>query len=212
MTRDEAVAEIQQGLGFTTQREDAIITQMKRIQRTLELGRSLPWFLKLQNESFTATIGDDVLALPESFLREVDREQFHFPDPTDDNEMIFLEKTTLEEGKRRFAGADAGTPAAYVMLGKSQVIIYPERDAEYTLTWSYYQSDEVLTSNIENLWLEHAPDVIIGGAGMFIAQDLRDQRAEQRFSQLYNAAWAGLFAETELLDVVNDDLIIGGRL
>lgn len=213
MTRDEAVALIQEGLGFTTQREDSIILRMKQTQRKLERGRTLPWFLKTLDATTTATSGSAAISLPANFNREVEREQFHFIDPNDPASVVWLEKMTLEEAVTRFVDTDAGVPSAYVIRDKSQVLVYPERDDDYDLTWSYYVNDEEIgNGGSENLWLTYAPDLIIGGAGTLMAQDLRDQRAEAKFQQIFNSSWAEMFSDGQAIEEDNDPLYIGGRL
>lgn len=212
MDRNDAVAIIKEGLGFTTQRDDAIVTRLKQAQRLLEQGRSLPWFLIEEDASFPIVADDDEYDLPTGFLREVFRKQFHYTDTSEATDrQIFLEKVTLEEGLVRFTGDDDAKPLAYT-LRKDSVKFYPVPDDAYTLYWDYYKAADVLDSNIENVWLEKAPDVLIGSAGILIAQDLANVRAEEKFQKLFNAAWAGVFAEGIERDDENDPVYIGGRL
>src|SRR5688572_12731232 len=75
MTRDEAVALIAFRLGDRTDLNDRIIAEMRLAQTELELGPTLPWFLLTEMATATLYEGDDTMALPADFLREVDEDE-----------------------------------------------------------------------------------------------------------------------------------------
>lgn len=213
MTRDEAVARIQQGCGWRSDVVDQIAYALREAQRLIEIGRSLPYFLVEEDEDLSAPTGSAAIALPDRFIREYDendRSTLRYYDSTAQT-WVFLEKMDHDDALVEFASMDAGTPQAYV-LRKDTIEIFPERDQDYTLVWSYYKGGEVLSSNIENSWLANAPDVLIGKAGASIATDLENDKAVGIFNALYKEAWAGAFAADILRQEANRDRAVGGRL
>lgn len=218
MLRSAAVSIIQRGLGFRSDLSDEIISALQQAQRVFELGRSLPWFLKLEDQSFAVTSGSADIALPTSFLREVEGETFHYTD-ANTSDRVFLEKFTdlnLLKSSLDTSDTDPGKPLAYY-LRKTTVAIYPERDTSYTLTWSYYKAADILSTDVENAWLQYAPDALIGRAGMLIAEDigLSDPGMQARFNKfksLYETGWSALFSEDVLREEANYPRHMGARL
>lgn len=213
MLRSAAISRIQRGLGFRTDLTDEIIAALKEAQRLLERGRTLPYFLLQESQSFSVASGSAEISLPTGFLREKEDERFHFTSSESD-ELVFLEKLGFNVLKGRFADEDDGEPAAYC-IRKSTVIIAPDRDTDYTLTWSYYKTGTALDSDIENEWLEEeygAPEVLIGKAGMIMAEDLIDAEAFAKFSKMYAEAWTGMIADDIERQDVGRPLLMGGRL
>jgi len=218
MLRSAAITIIQRGLGFRSDLSDEIISALQEAQRTFELGRSLPWFLKEEDQTLTATSGIADIALPTGFLREVDGECLHYTDSST-GERNFLEKfIDLNRLKQTLDNStvDPGKPTAYY-LRKASVAIYPERDASYSLTWSYYKSADALTSDIENAWLAYAPEAMIGFAGMSVCEDigLSDgamKARHNRFKERHARGWAALFSEDILREQPNYPLHMGSRL
>lgn len=210
MTRDEAVARIQQDTDYRSGQTDVIVGYLKMAQRLLEKGKDLPRFLIEEDATLVATTGSAEIALPTGFLREVEESEFRYYS-TEDAEWVTLEKMGINEAETRFGDADAGKPVAYV-LRKDTIAFYPERDTNYTLTWSYYKAAAVLDTDIENAWLKHNPDVLIGKAGYHYALSLSNANAADRFLKLYGEAWANQFAEDVERDRDNAPIHMGGRL
>lgn len=212
MLRSVAIARIKRGLDFRTgtDDDDNIILQLQESQRLLEKGKDLPRFLIEEDDTLTVTEGTADVAIPTGFLREVDEEGFHYVDSTTD-ETVWLEKLSYEEAKRRFSESDPGRPIAYA-IRKDTFAFFPERDADYDLTWSYYKAADVLSTDVENAWLANNPEALIGHAGMVYARDLNNQGAQQRFMQMYQEAWSGQFAEDVERERDNDPLFMGERL
>ena len=69
MTRDEAVARIQEGLGFRSSLSSVIIARLKEEQRDLERGKTLPPFMLLEGQTLSLTASINFVALPATFLR-----------------------------------------------------------------------------------------------------------------------------------------------
>jgi hypothetical protein len=218
MLRSAAITIIQRGLGFRSDLTDEIVSALQEAQRVFELGRTLPWFLKEEDQTFTAPSGIADIALPTGFLREIDGETFHYTDSTT-GDRNYLEKfLDLNRMKQSLdtSETDPGKPLAYY-LRKATVAVYPERDASYDLTWSYYKSADALTSDIENAWLAYAPEAMIGFAGKLVCEDigLSDQAMvarHKRFEERHLRGWAGLFAEDILREQPNYQLNMGSRL
>ncbi len=209
MTRDQAVALIQEELGFRSDLAANIVGRMKQAQRLLEHGRSLPVFLLEQDASIVAAAGSAEVALPTGFIRWKQDEGLRYTTTT--GSFVKLEKVPLDIGAARFLDADDGKPLAYT-LRKDTIKVYPDRDQAYTLTASYYKEAVALDSNIENEWLAHAPDVLVGRAGMFMCGPLRNDAAMARFLEIYGTAWASMFADGIMREEEDEPLHVGGRL
>ena len=188
MTRDEIVAIIKQRLGnYNDSTIDAhIVTEMKLNQDLLEQEASLPWFLLDWAEVAVAAGGSTNttrLALDRSgttclFLAE--------------NEEIMLgtylasETITLWSSMRkvdqqtfidtRRAGlydANAyGHPSKYIAATSGGVGFFsvtPTPIVAWNLVGHGYYADVPLDTDITNLWLTYAPDLVIAKVGLIIA-------------------------------------------
>jgi hypothetical protein len=174
MTRDEAIEIIKRGLGFlnSTIHDTAIVEALKRAQAIREGGLSLPWFLLREDETVAITPSQQSYALPTGFLKEdIDFNPVSITDAQ--GNVYYIDPIGYEEAVRLYAGATEGGPEVYSLRG-STINVFPLPDTTYTLTWSYYKTDDKLDTNIENLWLLHAPYVLVADAGLKMATDLRD--------------------------------------
>jgi hypothetical protein len=183
MTRDEAVSLIQTQLGFRTTGADQIITQLQLAQTILESGPTLPFFLVSEDAYAITTDAEQRLLVPSDFLRETDEAVLRYvPDTiSSSNPEVDLDKGDYDDLRKLYQDTTTGTtkvghPEAYCILG-NYFRIFPIPDDEYTLHMIYYQQDDLLTSNIENGWLLHAPLLMMGKAGKIIAGALRDTTA-----------------------------------
>ena len=215
MTRDDAVARIQQGLGFRTDLVTNIVAALKEAQRVLETGRSLPGFLMLKSQPLIVPAGNAGVLLPARWIREWEEDPPHYISPNNVNCMVFPEKINYNIGLRRFVGMQAGPPIAYTLRDAS-LIFWPARNINYTLTWSYFNHSKDLSTNVpDNEWLDELngmPEALIGRAGMIIAADLNDTPSLQKFSSMYTIAWNAATAEDQLHDEENRPLAVGARL
>jgi hypothetical protein len=214
MTRDEAIAFIKFGLGNRTGTEldTAIIARLQQAQRLLEQGRSLPYFLKLEDQVFAVPLGTGIVPFPALFLREVQNETFHYTS-TQNGRQIYLTKVDPQEGNRSLGGDQevAGRPAAYA-IRKDGFQFFPERDKAYDLIFSYYRSGGALDSNVtDNAWLVKGPDILIGRAGSLIAEVIAHDRAKAAFDAQFSAGWNGAFAEGIMREEENDPLVMGAK-
>jgi hypothetical protein len=209
MLRDVAVARIQNGLGFTTALSDTIILRMQEEQRDLERGKTLPGFLLLEDQTLSLAEGDTDVTLPSDFLRRSNMALRYIP--TGETNSIIIPWKNFDEAYAAITeDADAAGPKVAI-LRQSAVRFLPEADADYTITWTYYRKADVLTSNIENLWLANAPELLIGGAGLRIAKDKRDPQAIQFFGDMYKQARSTWFGETIVQEQDDGPMLLGAN-
>jgi len=209
MTRDEAVAIIQEKLSFRTGNASSIIARMQEAQRNREKGRTLPWFLLSEDQTLSGTADVASVSLPSDFLRESEDEVPRYVD-SDGDYVRELEKGSFNQLTEVWKDSDQTTPFAYA-LRKSTIYVFPTPTAAWTLKWSYYAKADVLTSDIENDWLEHAPDIIIADAGLLMAADLHDNEAVQKFTATLIRAEQALMGEIVEREIGGRTLLMGGN-
>lgn len=208
MDRAAAVRRIQRGLGWRSNLEYDIIMSLQEAQRDLERGKSLPEFLLVEDATLTVTAGTGEIALPTNFLRRSSHKLRYTLDNSDKPQ--FVEWRNLNEALAQWGGADSRSPQV-VVLRNSTLLFYPERDKPYTVTWSYYKKDAVLSTNIQNLWLQNAPELLIGLAGMSIAADAKNSNALATFTNMYKMARQTWFNEIVVQEMDDGPLIMGAN-
>ncbi len=216
MTRDEAVAQIKRGLTFrsgSTLNSD-IEFELREAQRRVESGEALspagrrvplPWFLKTYDQTLSLVADVSEVNLPDNFLAEDDGEGPYYT-PADASYPTYLRKWT-PEGPNKTA-ADFTAPRFY-QIRKTTLKVFPTPKEAFTLYWSYYAKDTVLTSNIENEWLKEVPTLLIGLAGQEIAMDTKNSGAVEKFSALYGRAVDGLEVRNYRRDFDNRRMQMG---
>lgn len=131
MTRDEAVAIIQQQLGFRSDLTSTIITTMKLAQDQLELGPTLPWFLLSERSFNLTTVDDQRVPVPLDFLQEYEESALIFVKSAD--EEIILGKRDLDKLLKDFPAGlpeddnQTREPQFYALRG-TYFIIFPVPD------------------------------------------------------------------------------------
>lgn len=193
MVRDEAVAVVQERLGFRTDLATNIVSNMQLAQQELEQGLDLPWFLRKFDATLVNTAGNlDLVTLPTDFLEVDDDEErpglWYLSDST------WVPLYPAEAGAQR-QDAYASQYAAfthYSILGYNIFLGPIAPTVVTTFRLHYYGKGTLLDSNIENAWLKEAPEVLINAAGVKIAAALRDKEAIEVFSGLGKAASAAL--------------------
>lgn len=180
MTRDEAVSIIADRLGKRTGLTNQIIAEMKLAQTRLEHKGFLPWFLRVK---YDATFDTSPIYMQDGFLREI--EDIPMIAYTDDEGTIHeVTKDYYSVLVQATANGDldaTGPPEHYAMRDATFIHLFPVPDKAYSGTTNYYQAAAALTTDIENLWLQHAPEVLICEAGIRIAKFLRDGEAVSLF-------------------------------
>lgn len=223
MTRTEAVAMINQGIGFRptgNPLEGAIILKLQEAQRDLEKGRTLPKFLLQEDQTLTLVAGTSGVALPAGFLRESDETRIrYFPSASTSAKQVFLERRFLIDAVEANASTldvspVGGTrpPSVYVMR-KSTISFINRADQTYTLLWDYYKAGALLTSDIENVWLANAPEWLWGEAGYRIALDLVNAAdAVAKFDKIRMMGRIAAFSEDITEELASGPLQMGANL
>jgi hypothetical protein len=216
MTRDEAVLEIQDLLGFTQILQGPIERELKFAQVRLENGPIRPWFLK-EDRAFTfTTVGEQRILLPPDFLEEdEDSALWYAPNEgTPDREIVKEDLDFLIRNQENFPGVDAagvaipGIPQFYALSG-NYFRLFPTPDAVYKIRMIYFKRDTPLDSNIENKWMLYAPWLVIGEAGRNIAVSARDRVAQAKFDEIRQTAGLTLNTETEARLHANRNYVMG---
>ena len=184
MTRDEAVARILERLGFRSGLSTTIQGALQEAQQELEAAVELPWFLKSEYSSIQTTADEERVPVPTDFLRELeDDDTLQYYD-ADEELWIALGKELPHIARQEWQGFTGVKWPRKYSLDNLYFRLYPTPDDTYTLRMQYYKSDDVLDSNIENLWLTHRPNLLIGRAGIHVAASLHDDRALRYFTGL----------------------------
>lgn len=207
MDRNTAIARIQRGLGFRTDLVEEIASAMQEQQRLLEMGKTFPKFLLQEDQTLNLLTGDPSIAFPERFLQVSEEDGLSYFDA--DGRRISIPRRPFAEAQATYETYEPQGPLAYSLRANS-FYFWPVPDQDYTISLSFYQGAELLTTNIENAWLLHNPDVLIAAAGISIATDLRDASAVQLFTALYNAAMLNQVSKIAQ-DEVSDMPIALGR-
>ncbi len=214
MTRDEAVAIIQEQLGFRSDLSTNIITNLKLAQTTLETGPTKPWFLIEEDSYIRTTAEEQRIPIPSDFLSETDQAVLRYiPDDLTDGE-IPLTKDDYDVLMANYLDGltgtiETGTPEAYCLMG-DYFRIFPTPDDDYLIRQIYYAQDTVLSTNVTNGWLTHFPYLLIGKAGGQLAAALRDSAAVGTFQRWEAEGRLLLVSQTYDREFANRDMQIGG--
>lgn len=232
MLLNAAIGRINDGLGFrsTGTSLDAFIQARLQIaQKTMEQGKSLPYFLLRINQTLTVLAGESQADLPVGFIRESDENRLHFF-TAGEVKPFYLSRRYVTDAKQAYlvtGSEETRAPRVYAVrrhfvpspaVGLEQEVspgildfIVPA-DNDYELHWDYYAKDDPLDENIENNWLREAPMVLIGYAGLQIAKDLRDNEAVELFNGIFTEASRALFGEMVVQEDASQPLVMGADL
>lgn len=214
MTKTEAVAEIRRILGFRTDQSDNIILGLRRAQRLLELGQSLPWFLISEDAVLTGAADVAYVAFPTGFIREVDDEPWYFT-MTGDDSTTKLKKVPYDQlldiGRNPETSEEETGVGIYYAIRTTRFYVRPIPTAAWTMTGSYYKAADTLDSASTNNWLTYAPEVLYGAAAMSMARDLRDDYAYKTAETLFKEASARVLADTITREYGNREQFMGGQ-
>lgn len=212
MDRNTAVSRVKRGLAFRqgTSLDSDIIDALQDAQLELEKEQTLPWFLLSEVSSISTVDGEERIKVPSDFIREwEDDPLWYFNGDADEAEdkWTALAKDDLENLRETHPGE--GAPRAY-QLDIKYFRIFPTPDEAYVLKMIYYKNATVLDTNIENLWLEHTPWLLIGMAGTVIAAAIRDKDALEIFAALTQKHKDIMIKDTEARRHTNKRYIMGG--
>ena len=208
MIRDDAIALIKQGLGFRSDLDAQILTQMKFEQEVLERKSTLPWFLLSEFSNINTVIGEERLPVPTDFLQEYEEGTLWWFDSTAtaEDQWTQLGKALLDEVKT----AEPGTPDTYVVTGP-YFRLFPVPDAVYNMKMVYYKQGVVLDNNVENEWLKYASDWLMALTGLHMAEDIENDKAAAKFQQRVVLAEDRIARENEARKHTNVRYIMGGE-
>lgn len=216
MTRDEAVVEMQNILGYTAIQVEPCQRALKNAQVRLEAGPIRPWFLKEDRAYTSTTIGESRILLPSNFLEEdEDSALWYSPDDgTPDQEIVKDDVDFLIKNQANISGLDGngvanpGIPKFYSISGP-YFRLFPTPDAAYRIRMIYFKKDTILDGNIENSWLKYAPWLLIGEAGLPLSVSSRDKVAQAEFARLRETGGLTLNTETEARLHANRNYVMG---
>ena len=216
MTRDEAVVEMQNILGYTAIQVEPCQRGLLNAQQRLEAGPIRPWFLKEDRAYTSCTPGEQRILLPTDFLEEDEDSAlwYHPTDGTQDQEIVKDDLDFLIKNQATIAGLDEddapiqGIPKFYA-LSANYFRLFPTPDAAYTIRMIYFKKDTILDSNIQNNWLKYAPWLLIGEAGLPLSVSSRDKVAQAEFARLRQTGGLTLNTETEARLHANRNYVMG---
>lgn len=189
MLRDAAISIITSRLGERSDLTTLAIAEMQLIQTSLEQAPVLPWFLmKLQSGAY-CTAGEEKVPVPSDFLRETEDGESCLWVQEEGGSPIPLVKNDYANVKARYP--DAGMPKQYALVA-DYFRFGPVPDAAYKLTMLYFAADAVLSTNIENLWLKNAPELMIALTGKKLAMYIQDPGLAGVFEQDAQASYVRL--------------------
>jgi hypothetical protein len=195
MTRDEALDLLRFRLGNLRGHDEALLLELRAAQDRLEKLPELPWFLTKRDTSVSTTSGIDSVTLPSDFLRENIDWGFWVVDAEGTEHHLVAMDFVDFHTKRVDEDTDNALPENYDLLGESSLYLFPTPDAAYSLVLYYYAKATALTSNVENVWLKHYPDLLISEAGVTVARTLRDASAQVFFKEALVTELARLSTE-----------------
>jgi hypothetical protein len=220
VTRTEAVARISDAIGWRAvghNKEDAIIRRLQEAQRMLEKGKTLPRFLLEEDYEVTLAQGDHSIPLPTGFLKFFDENLLHYTS-TDTNlatylsPMDYITAVKNVEAQQRPDEIAITTRAPEVfVLRKNTIDFIATANTDYIIHFDYYKAADLLTADIENVWLQYASDWLIGEAGVRIAADLRDVDAVQLFNQMRNEGRQAVFNDIIESELQSSPIVIGSQ-
>lgn len=209
MTRDEAVSFIQKQLAHRTGLNTTIVSDLQSAQVYLESGSfNQSWFLLSERATRVCVAGERRLPLPADFIVEAEEDALMYV-PEDGTDDVPLEKDDYDTLQAAFPSSVTGLPVQYSLDGL-YFNLWPKPNAAYTFAMRYYKKAATLDTNIENVWLKYAPMVLIGQAGLFTANGLRDAAAQGTFQQLMVQASQTLMVQNEARKHSNREYQMGG--
>lgn len=198
MLRDAAVTLLKKRL--RRQGDSAIATdiidELQATQERLEQGVTLPWFLVSDDTSRQCTIGNETFAVPIGFIRvyeeggalwyrELTTEKWN-PITRDDYTAIYNKN-----------GISTGAPKNYSLEGSNYKLSQIPDKAYYMRTKAYVKG-VLLDSNVENVWLANASDLLLAETGVVIASFyIRNMELAGEMKQWAQQAHTRLFTADE---------------
>lgn len=216
MLRDEAVAEVQRVLGYRSDKAAEIQQLMLYQQAEMERQPDLPWFLRTEIENMVSVANTPQMALPVGFLKEWQEDPLAVRTLNSSSTYYIWKelakdspnylRTSMQEVSTTLS---IGIPQAYSRIGDN-FILFPTPNDIYTFRMTYYKADAVLTTNIENKWLQNLPYLLIGRCGLRVSGATRDKDALQTFGLMVQEGMARINPWNTELDNAGARLVVGG--
>lgn len=206
MNRSAAREEIQRLLGGRSDLSADINSGFQLEQIELEKRRPLPWFLESERSSIFTSSGEERVPVPSDFLAEVEDDALWYID-AEGNETV-LDKMFADEARVLYP--DPGEPIAYNLQG-NYFRLFPTPDDAYQLKLVYYQKGDVLSTDVENVWLLHEPNLLIARVGLRVARARQfDERIIQNFADMVQAYTRNYENNLEAREHANQRYVMGG--
>lgn len=177
-------------------RANALLEMIQYQKMTLEKGEEMPDFLITRDTSITLTAANRRFTLPTDFLRELDEDETLWI-LDDDGVYHPMEKRSYGENINHWGSDATGSlPIDYTLEGLYGYT-FPVPTVNRTLKMDYYAAGATIAdSTVETVWLKHASDLLIGGAGSTInALYVKDSEAAIFFTALEMSARKRLLIE-----------------
>jgi hypothetical protein len=167
---------------------------------TLEQDATLsPWFLE---SAWTEMMGTDDILLPLDFLEELEDSELQI---NIEGNWVPLIKGDYDELVAMY-GDTPSVPLAYALNSETITLLPPALEVS-TLRFKYKKKDvlfSVVDDLQENMWLKHAPDLLMAEVGRVIsAMYLRDEGLAALFQSLLTEAKNRLYIQNENREHVN---------
>lgn len=221
MTRDQAIKLILMRCGMRQNDkllQAACVEEMQLAQQTkLERAGFKPWFLISETESTITMPFEERIPLPKGFLQEYEEDCLWirpFDETTEDVEGAVLppwglvNKDDYDTNMVRRYGTNA--PHAYAIVN-NYIILTPTPQGTFSLKMKYYKAGALITADYgategatSNVWLDNAPDWLIGETGAVIAgQYIKDEATAAQFRQQAADARSAVMIEHTARDEAN---------
>jgi hypothetical protein len=184
MLRDTAVDLIMKRLGNRTgaDLQQDVINELVTAQAdVLEADPIVPWFLLSEESNAQTTVGDERVELPADFIMPWEYGFLYRYDAALDDP--YIEMSRDDWGHIKMVNNFSGIPTHYDISG-NYIFMRPVADAIYPLRMRYMARGASLAgaygdaANIENVWLKHAADWLMGTAGAVIADQYEFMKPE----------------------------------
>jgi len=223
MKRDEALdillARAGQRQGDTTLK-DQLVKEMKMVQKDFEYsgvdlpieqggGVFWPWFLLSEISTGDIIEGTHKISVPDDFIMGWEYGALWLYDSNKDDPWKLLEKASYDYLRANYS-EDLAEPVAYALSGDN-FYLFPASDGEYQLKIIYYQAAQELGTNIENVWLFYAPQLLIAKVGEIMAgMYLHDQNLQNRFLRQMAEQSVKTYNATVAREMENYEVTKGG--
>lgn len=216
MLRDRAVENIAARLGFRSDLNSIIISELQIVQaEELEQDNEFkPWFLFKDRTDLVTVPGQDWVALPDDFLLQIDDVWLYYKEPEVESEENFWRPVLGSYMSQAISWEHGGTysrPVAASIQGR-RIYLRPVVSQALELRFLYFAAEPQLATNITNNWLRHASEWLVAATTAKIAAAyLQDDKAAALQASLAAAARKRLWMKSETLMNTGMYFIKGGE-